>query len=114
MVRHVANFVEVSSYPRGSAERRERTKFMLKQAARQAPVIWVEFLFGSILSSKGALDLSRLNPYFTVGAMKVVLRLVCVAMLRANRVGHANRCIGTAVGLASLLQKALATPRGEA
>ena len=111
MVKHIANFVDVGSHPIGSPERRARTKFMLRQAAKQAPIIWVEFLFGSILASKDRQDLAKLNPYFTE-CHGIVLRLVCVAMLRANRVGHANRCLGTAVNLLGLLEKALKTKPG--
>jgi hypothetical protein len=36
-----------------------------------------------------------------------MLNLVSVGMLRANRLGHVNRCIGAVIGLESLLQKIL-------
>ena len=72
----------------------------------------MEFLFGSILSTKGTDDLLALNPYVRPDTLNLALRLVCISMLRANRVGQANRCLGSAVSLLELLDKALMLPAG--
>jgi hypothetical protein len=84
-----------------------KTKFLLSRIAGQNAFVWVEFLFGMLLSSKGEQDLLRLNPYLTPDAVKVIMHLVTLSMLRANRLGHTNRCIGTAISLESLLTKVM-------
>ena len=53
-----------------------------------------------------------LNPYLDKASLELCFRLVSIAMLRANRVGHANRCIGTCVSLIQLVDKALKTKAG--
>lgn len=71
-------------------------------------------LAGATLSSKGAEDIQSLNPYLEPGTLDLLLRLVGVTMLRANRVGHANRCIGMCVRLLGLVDSALKTKPGSA
>jgi hypothetical protein len=122
LLRHSANFVQLGSSVSASAalesaspEEREqlgRTLFVLKQACRQVPEVSVEFMFGATLSSKGAEDIEALNPYLKAETLDLILRLVGVTMLRANRVGHANRCIGMCVRLLSLVDSALRTSAG--
>lgn len=67
--------------------------------------VWIEFLFGSLLSSRGEEDLLALNPFLPRDTVATILNTVAVTMLRANRLGHTNRCIGTAVTLEALLEK---------
>jgi hypothetical protein len=49
----------------------------------------------------------RLNPFLDEKSIQTMLNLVSVGMLRANRLGHVNRCIGAVIGLDALLQKVL-------
>ena len=84
-----------------------KTRFLLNRVAGQNAFVWVEFLFGMLLSSKGEADLLRLNPYISAGTLTTVTHLITMSMLRANRLGHANRCIGTAISLEALLSAAL-------
>jgi thiol-disulfide isomerase/thioredoxin len=65
LLKQAANFVDVESHAHGSAARRDRVQFQLRRCARQAPEVWMEFLFGSLLSSQGAADLRKLNPYLS-------------------------------------------------
>jgi thioredoxin len=120
LLRHAANFVARGSYrsptttPLDAASSEEveglgRTLFMLKQASRQVPEVSVEFMFGATLSSQGVEDIAKLNPYMTTDTLNLLLRLVGVTMLRTNRVGHANRCIGMCVRLMGLVDSALKT-----
>ena len=74
---------------------------------------WVEFLFGALLSSRGADDLRRLNPYLSESRLDLILQLVITVVLRANRVGHANRCIGAAIKLQQQLKKVVALSAAE-
>jgi hypothetical protein len=87
-----------------------KTRFLLNRFAKQNSFIWIELLFGSLLSTKGEADLLRLNPYIDAETLTSVFHLVSVVMLRANRLGHTNRAIGIVIGLESLLKKILKVP----
>lgn len=102
-----ANFIDLSAG--GLTGRLERSKFVLRRVASAAAEVWPEFLYASILSSKGAQDLRRLNPYIDLHFVETVMQLVQLGMLRANRVGHLSRCIGATVLLLGLLRGALET-----
>ena len=82
-----------------------KTRFLLNRIAGQNAFVWVEFLFGMLLSSKGEQDLLQLNPYLSADTLTAIMHLITMGMLRANRLGHTNRCIGTAISLESLLAK---------
>jgi hypothetical protein len=86
-------------------EKTLKTRFILNRIAGQNSFVWIEFLFGSLLSSKGEEDLLRLNPYLSTNTLAALFSLVMLSMLKANRLGHTNRCIGTVIGLESLLEK---------
>lgn len=85
----------------------DKTRFILSRIAGQNSFIWSEFLFGVLLSSTGEIDLLKLNPYIDGNTLQVLLHLVTITMLRANRLGHTNRCIGTAINLEELLVKVM-------
>jgi hypothetical protein len=69
---------------------------LLNRHAGQNALIWTEFLFGVLISTKGNEDLRKLNPFWDDD---VVMNLTSLSMLPANRLGHTNRCIGTAIAL---------------
>jgi len=85
----------------------DKTRFILSRIAGQNSFIWSEFLFGVLLSSTGEIDLLKLNPYIDGNTLHVLLHLVTITMLRANRLGLTNRCIGTAINLEELLVKVI-------
>ena len=114
LLKQAANFVDTDRHEKGSDERRHRVAFQLKRCARQAPEVWMEFLFGSLLSSQGTQDLQKLNPYLSQRAMDTIEQLLVMVMLRANRVGQANRCLAIAATLTKLLAAAQATEPGDA
>ena len=101
----VVNYIDLTAG--GFEGRLERSKFVLRRAASQAAEVWPEFLFASILSSKGEQDLQRLNPYVPASHVETVIQLVMLGMLRANRKGHLSRCIGATVILLKLLREAV-------
>eukprot|EP00961_Rhodomonas_salina_P048801 654880-Rhodomonas_salina.1 len=47
-----------------------------------------------------------LNPYISRSGVTSIIQLVLLTMLRANRMGHVNRCVGLAVALLGRLRKA--------
>ena len=112
LLEKVANFVDSDAQSEGyfskmpdSDLRKDKIIYLLKRNSGQRSSVWVEFLFGVLLSSKGAEDLLKLNPYLPVGIMKVVMNVVSVAMLRANRLGLINRCVASVISLEQLLKK---------
>lgn len=82
-----------------------KSRFLLNRFAGQNSFVWIDFLFGILLSSQGEDDLLKLNPYLSSSTVKAIMNLVTTSMLRANRLGHTNRCIGTVIGLENLLTK---------
>jgi thioredoxin-like negative regulator of GroEL len=85
-------------------EKISKIKFMLSRVCGQNAFVWVEFLFGALLSSHGEDDLTRLNPYLPKSTLETVFSLVAACMLRANRLGLTNRCIGSVISLQGLLK----------
>jgi hypothetical protein len=63
----------------------------------------LDYLVGSLLSSKSAWDLQKLNPYFDDSKKEHVYDIIAAAILHANRIGQINRCLSDARGLLSLL-----------
>ena len=116
-LRHVSNHVGLeashleatSTTLETSSVGNTRTIFILKQICGRVPNISIEFLFGATLSTSGPADISALNPYLEKdGTLELMMRLVNVSMLRSNRIGHANRCIGMALQLLKLVDLSLA------
>lgn len=99
IVNWVSESTEIKDY--------DKTRFILSRIAGQNSFVWSEFLFGVLLSSTGEIDLLKLNPYIDGNTLQVLLHLVTITMLRANRLGHTNRCIGTAINLEELLVKVM-------
>ena len=106
----VVNYIDLAGG--GFAGRLQRSKFFLRRAAGQASEVWLEFLFASILSSRGTQDLQHLNPYASHAHIETVVQLIMVGMLKANRVGHLSRCIGATLVLLKLLREAVHTTPG--
>jgi hypothetical protein len=85
--------------------RYSKIRFLLSRYAGQSSFVWVEFLFGILISSKGEADLLKLNPFLSIDSLDSIKKLVATSMLRANRLGHINRCIGLVISLENLLDK---------
>ena len=106
LLQKAANWVSID--PLDSLEtKKAKMKFLLNRQAGQNVWIWNEFIFGVLISSQGEEDLHRLNPYVSSESISSMLSLVTISMLRANRLGHVNRCIGATIGLDTLLTKVL-------
>jgi hypothetical protein len=111
MLEEAANFVALENISQGNGLKNvttseiEKTRFLLTRSAGQKASVWVEFLFGILVSSKGEEDLLRLNPYLSKETIAMIMNLVSICMLRANRLGHTNRCIGSVIVLEALLEK---------
>jgi thiol-disulfide isomerase/thioredoxin len=102
LLEHAVNYVDTSI---GSAkEKQERVRYLLYRKAGQNSFIWTEFLFGVLISTKGEEDLRKLNPFLSNEAVASIMNLTSLTMLRANRLGHTNRCIGTAINLEKMLE----------
>jgi len=117
LLTHAANWVNLnessSSLVEGdkAGERTERVAHVLRRESGQETFIWIEFLFGALLSTAAEEDILRLNPYLSQRDAKTILKIVTVVLLRANRVGHANRCIGTCIKLRAKMRKLMKMPK---
>ena len=103
---HAANYVELKKEKQES-KRQEKVHFLLRRQAGQEASIWLEYLFGCLLSSKALLDLKTLNPYLNNDVAVCLLKVVAATLLRSNRIGQANRCISASVQLMQSIQEAL-------
>jgi len=63
----------------------EKMRFALSRLAGQNSFVWTEFLFGTLLSSRGEEDLTNLNPYLSSSTAESIFNLTTVSMLRTNR-----------------------------
>lgn len=76
--------------------------------------MWLEILFGALLSTKSTEDLQYLNPYFEADSVALTLDVVVAVILHANRIGHINRCVSTLRKVQKLLAKLEpATPKDD-
>ena len=71
----------------------DKVSFLLRRFCRQEANLWLEFLFASVLSSKQFPDLARLNPFIKRDTVDNITDVIVSAVLYANRISHANRCI---------------------
>eukprot|EP00457_Paulinella_chromatophora_P000019 gb/GEZN01000019.1/.p1 GENE.gb/GEZN01000019.1/~~gb/GEZN01000019.1/.p1 ORF type:complete len:4425 (-),score=920.40 gb/GEZN01000019.1/:221-11590(-) len=115
LLTHAANHIDLDGKgaegKEGATElSEEKVRFLLRRQSGQEPVIWLQFLFSALLSSDAQRDLQRLNPYLSVETVSLLLQLVTVLVLRANRVGHINRSLGDGNKLLKLLDDALSIP----
>eukprot|EP00808_Paulinella_micropora_P006835 g75373.t1 len=90
--------------------RQKKLSFLLARQCGQEPEIWLQFLFSALLSSQAEQDIRRFNPYQSHKSCSLLLDLTTCIVLRANRVGHVNRCLDAAQKLQKLLTQALAIP----
>eukprot|EP01033_Poteriospumella_lacustris_P010457 gene10460-7435_t len=105
LLEHAVNYVDTTvADPK---EKAKRVRYLLYRKAGQNSLIWTEYLFGVLISTKGEADLRKLNPFLTDESIEAILNLTSLTMLRANRLGHTNRCIGTAISLEKMLESIL-------
>ena len=102
LVLEAANHITING---SESDINQRIRYKLSRFAGRNTFVWIELVFGMLLSSSGEQDLLRLNPFLSLDSLGTIVNLTTLAMLRANRLGHTNRCIGSAIGLESLLSK---------
>jgi len=99
-IAHISNFVK-------NDNSQNVLTYLLRREARQEVTIWLEYLFGVVLSTKAQNDLLQLNPHLSSADVDTLIKVVIMIMLRANRIGHANRCIGICLKLEKSLERDL-------
>ncbi len=82
-----------------------RYTFLLNRYCGQDTILWLDYLIGSLLSSKAEYDLKKLNPYFETPNIKNMFDVIVGVILHANRVSQTNRSISDAKDVLSLLRK---------
>jgi len=90
-------------------------RYVLKRFCGMETFIWLDYLIGSLLSSKSSYDLQKLNPYFTNDKIGHVYDVLVAMILHSNRAGQINRAMLDARDLLGLLQsaKAKTTQKGD-
>lgn len=99
---------EGSSVEHASADEKslyEKRIFELRRFSGQETRVWLEFLFGTMLSSTQFADLQKLNPFLTSSQVDTMNQIVCAAVLHANRIGQINRCLLDARGIQKTMHK---------
>jgi len=94
------NIVEPSYF-----ESQVKLLYVLNRFARREAVIWPEFLFASVLSTKQYEDLTKLNPFLSQGTVEIITDVIVAVVFHANRISHINRCIKDCRELESTLLK---------
>ena len=84
----------------------DRFRFLLRRYAGQESHLWLETIFAALLSSASVADMKKVNPYLDDAAIAAIFDVAVAVILRANRVGHANRSISDARDLLHLLHQA--------
>ena len=84
----------------------DRFRFLLRRYAGQESHLWLETVFAALLSSRCEEDLKRVNPYLTATDIELMMDVAVAAILRANRVGQANRAITDGHDLLHLIHQA--------
>ena len=84
----------------------DRFRFLLRRYAGQESQLWLETIFAALLSSASVEDMKKVNPYLEDKAIADIFDVAVAVILRANRVGHANRSISDARDLLHLLHQA--------
>ena len=99
----VATEAEASEDDAGSTD---RFRFLLRRYAGQESHLWLETIFAALLSSESVADMRKVNPFLDDRALADIFDVAVAVILRANRVGHANRSISDARDLLHLLHQA--------
>eukprot|EP01012_Entosiphon_sulcatum_P007139 TRINITY_DN13559_c0_g1_i1.p1 TRINITY_DN13559_c0_g1~~TRINITY_DN13559_c0_g1_i1.p1 ORF type:complete len:4669 (-),score=764.85 TRINITY_DN13559_c0_g1_i1:3029-17035(-) len=100
-----ANYVDIKSG--SSKEKISRLTYLLRRYSGRETEMWLDYLFGSLLSSNAVFDWQKLNPFLPDEATGPLFELIASCVLKANRVGHANKCREEISGLIDLLQTAM-------
>eukprot|EP00966_Prymnesium_polylepis_P286305 6613821-Prymnesium_polylepis.2 len=82
-------------------------RFLLLRHSGHETKIWFTYMIGCVLSSSAASDLSRLNPFLLERRWELLLNLLALMLLRANRVGQINRVLNDLADADSLIRRCM-------
>ena len=82
-------------------------RFLLLRPSGHEASIWFEYMVSCLLSSKSTADLAKLNPFVPASRWEALRNVLGLLLLRANRVGHANRVLEDMAGATALVEKSL-------
>jgi hypothetical protein len=83
-----------------------RVAHELRRRSGSAVTLTAEYIYAALLSSRGADDLRKCNPFLDDATLEQTFDLAVAIVLNASRVGHVNRCLAAARELRALLRKA--------
>eukprot|EP00941_MAST-03F_sp_MAST-3F-sp1_P005039 g5039.t1 len=91
--------------PEAKAEHKRRLGFLMSRHAGQEPKIWLQLLVSTLLSTTGAREIQRINPFLDDEQVQTTLDLTVALMLTVNRLSQTARCISIAQELLMLLKR---------
>eukprot|EP00466_Bigelowiella_natans_P001199 jgi/Bigna1/76726/fgenesh1_pg.43_\ len=86
------------------SEEYAKLRLLVARISGSRPMIDLEYLMASRLSSQALLDLQKANPFISQEHHKIINNVTLSVMLRANRIGQANRTISAAIKLIRMLK----------
>lgn len=104
---------QVNSVTLTSATTTSKLLYLLRRFSGQEATIWLEFMFGTVLSSRQIEDLINLNPFLTSNSINILNAVVTSAVFHANRIGQINRCLLDARNIQKSMIKLLNNGRDE-
>ena len=87
LLQRAANEVNIVSDHQSEEEKTEKIRFLMRRQAGQNVRVWLEFMFGTLISARGKQDLHGLNPYLADATLDTMLSLVSIVMLRLTASG---------------------------
>ena len=88
----------------------ERIKYLLNRCAGRETEIWVNYLIGSLISSRAEFDILKLNPYLDTKVIEELQKLITLTLFHANRHGQTNEVLGSIENLEKQLLTAKKDP----
>lgn len=73
-----------------------KLQFVFGRYCGQETELWLDYLIGSLLSSRAVHDLQKLNPFFAERDIEGMYSVAVAALMHANRVGQTNRSLSDA------------------
>ena len=86
----------------------------LARTGRREPLLELDHLVSSLMSTEAEASLTQWNPFLDAGAVQQVLGLTIDLILRVVRIGHLRRCLAEARDLLDCLQRLQKTPLSKA
>jgi len=110
----VANKVPAATSGAGDEKEMAGLRHHLARTGGREPMLELDDLVSSILSTEAENSLTQWNPFLDAAAVEQVLGLTIDLILRVVRIGHTRRCLAEARDLLACLELLQKTPSSKA